>query len=99
MTQVDLHRLIAQCKLAVLSTLTETGAPQSALVGIAVTPNLIARCRCSFVIGWPGYQTVQYEAKPRNFKGGSCNAAKRCTSKHCPMVQLASRGPESCISW
>ena len=84
MTQGDLHRFIAQCKLGVLSTLAETGAPQSALVGIAVTPNLeiifdtvktsrkypnlIARHRCSFVIGWAGEQTVQYEGEAEELK-------------------------------
>jgi hypothetical protein len=28
-------------------------------------PNLIARHRCSFVIGWAGEQTVQYEGEAR----------------------------------
>ena len=53
------------------------GTPQSALVGIAITaqleiifdtvrssrkyPNLIARPVCSFVVGWTGEQTVQFE--------------------------------------
>jgi pyridoxine/pyridoxamine 5'-phosphate oxidase len=85
MTQADLHRFIAQCKLGVLSTLAETGAPQSALVGIAITPNLeivfdtvktsrkypnlIARHRCSFVIGWAGEQTVQYEGEAAELQG------------------------------
>jgi hypothetical protein len=52
-------------------------SPQAALVGIAVTPqleiifdtvqssrkyrNLKARPACSFVMGWEGEQTVQYE--------------------------------------
>src|SRR5260370_36692631 len=85
MTQGALHRFIAQCKLGVLSTLAETGAPQSALVGIDVTPNLeiifdtvktsrkypnlIARHRCSFVIGWAGEQTVQYEGEAAELQG------------------------------
>jgi pyridoxine/pyridoxamine 5'-phosphate oxidase len=91
MTQTDLHRFIAQCKLGVLSTLAETGAPQSALVGIAVAPNLeiifdtvktsrkypnlIARHRCSFVIGWAGEQTVQYEGEATELQG---QELKRC---------------------
>ncbi|MFI5095703.1 MAG: pyridoxamine 5'-phosphate oxidase family protein [Candidatus Acidiferrales bacterium] len=91
MTQADLHRFIAQCKLGVLSTLAETSAPQSALVGIAVTanleivfdtvktsrkyPNLIARRRCSFVIGWAGEQTVQYEGEAAELQG---QELKRC---------------------
>src|SRR5436305_10493042 len=76
MNNSDLYNFIARCKLAVLSTTAETGSPQSALVGIAVTPsieiifdtaksprkypNLIARPSCSLVIGWAGEQTVQY---------------------------------------
>jgi len=84
-TQADLHHFIAQCKLGVLSSLAETGTPQSALVGIAVTPNLeiifdtvktsrkypnlIARRRCSFVIGWAGEQTVQYEGEAAELQG------------------------------
>jgi pyridoxine/pyridoxamine 5'-phosphate oxidase len=64
-------------KLGVLGTIGPTGAPQSALVGIATTPlleivfdtvrssrkytNLVARPACSFVVGWTGEQTIQYE--------------------------------------
>jgi pyridoxine/pyridoxamine 5'-phosphate oxidase len=84
-TQADLHHFIAQYKLGVLSSLAESGTPQSALVGIAVTPNLeiifdtvktsrkypnlIARRRCSFVIGWAGEQTVQYEGEAAELQG------------------------------
>lgn len=91
MTQADLHRFIAQSKLGVLSTLAEAGAPQSALIGIAVTsnleiifdtvkhsrkyPNLIARRRCSLVIGWAGEQTVQYEGEAAELEG---HELKRC---------------------
>jgi pyridoxine/pyridoxamine 5'-phosphate oxidase len=79
MTRADLYSFIAQCKLGVLSTSADTGTPQSALIGIAVTtnleivfdtvkssrkyPNLVARPGCSFVIGWAGEQTVQYEGE------------------------------------
>jgi pyridoxine/pyridoxamine 5'-phosphate oxidase len=79
MTETDLHTFIAQHKLGVLGTIGGAGTPQSALVGIAVTPaleivfdtvtssrkyaNLIARPACSFVIGWAGEQTVQYEGE------------------------------------
>jgi hypothetical protein len=77
MTEADLHSFIARHKLGVLGTVGGANTPQSALVGIAVTPdleivfdavkssrkyaNLIARPACSFVIGWAGEQTVQYE--------------------------------------
>ncbi|WP_211256224.1 pyridoxamine 5'-phosphate oxidase family protein [Edaphobacter aggregans] len=63
--------------LRVVSSISADGTPQSALVGIAVTPeleiifdtvkssrkypNLIGRPACSFVVGWDGEQTVQFE--------------------------------------
>jgi pyridoxine/pyridoxamine 5'-phosphate oxidase len=91
MTEAGLYSFIAQCKLAVLSTVAQTGTPQSALVGIAVTPrleiifdtvkssrkysNLTARHRCSFVIGWAGEQTVQYEGEAVELTG---TELKRC---------------------
>lgn len=77
MTEADVSRFVSGCRLGVLSSIAADGSPQSALVGIAVTPeleivfdtvktsrkypNLIARPSCSFVIGWAGEQTVQYE--------------------------------------
>jgi len=80
MTKADLYRFMTQNKLGVLGTLAEGGVPQSALVGIAVTPeleiifdtvegsrkypNLIANAASSFVIGWAGEQTVQIPAMP-----------------------------------
>jgi pyridoxine/pyridoxamine 5'-phosphate oxidase len=77
MTEADVYRFALQCKLGVLSSLGPSGTPQSALVGIAFTENLeivfdtvkssrkyvnlIARPACSFVFGWTGEQTIQYE--------------------------------------
>ena len=76
MDEAGIYAFMAQHKLGVLSTSSDTGSPQSAVVGIAVTaqleiifdtvnttrkyPNLIARPACSFVV-WDGAQTVQYE--------------------------------------
>jgi pyridoxine/pyridoxamine 5'-phosphate oxidase len=67
MTEADLYAFLAKHKLGVLGTIGSRGNPQSALVGIAITPqleiifdtvqssrkypNLIARPACSFVIG------------------------------------------------
>ena len=67
MTEADLFSFLVKQKLGVLGTIGPTGAPQSALMGIAATdkleivfdtvkssrkyPNLIARPACSFVIG------------------------------------------------
>jgi general stress protein 26 len=85
MTEADLLQFIQSHKLGVLSTLSSSGTPQSALMGIAVTPgfeiifdtlktsrkypNLISNPRCSFVIGWAGEVTVQFEGEAREVTG------------------------------
>src|SRR5438105_8480062 len=67
MTKADIYQFIAKQKLGVLATLSSDGSPQSALVGIAVTPeleiifdtvkssrkfqNLMSNSECSFVGG------------------------------------------------
>jgi len=67
MTQADLYDFMAKERLGVLGTVGPGGTPQSALVGIAVTPqleivfdtakssrkypNLLAHPACTFVIG------------------------------------------------
>jgi pyridoxine/pyridoxamine 5'-phosphate oxidase len=72
-----LHSFMARFRYGVVSSISKVGAPQSALVGIATTPeleivfdtvkssrkysNLIERPSCSFVVGWEGEQTVQFE--------------------------------------
>jgi hypothetical protein len=91
MTKSDLHGFLSKQKLGVLSTTGGANAPQSALVGIAVTteleivfdtvkmsrkyPNLVARPQCSFVIGWAGEQTAQYEGLAEELRGADL---KRC---------------------
>jgi pyridoxine/pyridoxamine 5'-phosphate oxidase len=70
MTRADLFAFLAKHKLGVLASIGPLGTPQSALVGIAITPhleivfdtvkssrkypNLITRPACSFVIGGSG---------------------------------------------
>jgi pyridoxine/pyridoxamine 5'-phosphate oxidase len=77
MTKGELYNFIAAQKLGVLGYVSPQGAPRSALVGIAVTPeleiifdtvsrsrkysSLIANPAVSFAIGWNGELTVQYE--------------------------------------
>ena len=67
MTEPDLHAFLVQHRLSVLGSICAEGNPQSALVGIAVTPeleivfdtvkssrkypNLIQNPKCSFTIG------------------------------------------------
>lgn len=79
MTLERIFRFILQCKLGVLGTVTPDGKPQSALIGIAVTPelevifdtvresrkarNLGSAPDCSLSVGWAAEQTVQYEGR------------------------------------
>jgi pyridoxine/pyridoxamine 5'-phosphate oxidase len=75
--RAEVYNFIRSRKLAVISSLGPQGEPQSALAGIAVSPdleivfdtvkasrkypNLKADPRISIVIGWEDEQTVQYE--------------------------------------
>jgi hypothetical protein len=77
MERIALHSFMARHRYGVVSSTSGDDTPQSALVGIAITPdleiifdtvkssrkyrNLIARPDCSFVVGWAGEQTVQFE--------------------------------------
>ena len=77
MDKSALYSVMTLSRYGVVSSIANDGAPQSALVGIAVTPeleivfdtlkttrkyaNLAARPSCSFVIWWSGEQTVQFE--------------------------------------
>ena len=79
MTNAELFAFISGCKLAVLGSVSPEGDPQSALVGIAVTEkleiifdtlntarkfrNLAGNSKASFVIGWAGEKTVQFEGE------------------------------------
>lgn len=85
MDRGDVYSFMRRCRYGVVSSLSEDGHPQSALVGIAVTQeleivfdtlnssrkyrNLIQRPSCSLVIGWDGEQTVQYEGIATEHKG------------------------------
>jgi hypothetical protein len=77
MDTTALYTFMTQHRYGVVSSISASNTPQSALVGIAVTPdleiifdtvktsrkysNLIARPLCSFAVGWSGEQTVQFE--------------------------------------
>jgi pyridoxamine 5'-phosphate oxidase-like protein len=85
MDRLALYSFISQHRYGVISSISAEGTPQSALVGIAVSPeleivfdtvrssrkypNLIARPACSFVVGWAGEQTVQFEGTAREPNG------------------------------
>ena len=77
MDRAGVFEFMDSCSLGVVSTVGPDGAPQSALVGIATTPeveiifdtveksrkfgNLMRDARASLVAGWQGEITVQYE--------------------------------------
>ena len=77
MDRIALHSFMVRHRYGVVSSISGDGTPQSALVGIAISPdleiifdtvkssrkypNLITRHNCSFVVGWAGEQTVQFE--------------------------------------
>jgi pyridoxine/pyridoxamine 5'-phosphate oxidase len=76
-TKQDLFAFISKRRLGVLSSIAADGTPQSALVGIAVSSeleiifdtfkssrkysNLTSKPAASFVIGWEGEVTMQFE--------------------------------------
>ena len=84
-TKTDLFEFLDRHKLGVLGTISPEGVPQSALVGIAFTPefeiifdtvkssrkygNLMTTPACSFAIGWAGETTVQYQGDAREPSG------------------------------
>ncbi len=77
MDRAFLYSFMAKCRYGVVSSVATNGTAQSALLGIAVSPqleiifdtlsasrkyrNLTERPVCSFVVGWSGERTVQYE--------------------------------------
>jgi len=92
-TKAEVYEFLASQRLGVLSSVAAGGTPQSALVGIAVTPeleivfdtvktsrkygNLIARPDCSLVAGWQAEVTVQYEGFAQELAGVDLAAYKR----------------------
>ncbi len=91
----DIYSFMAQFRYGVVSSMARNNAPQSALVGIATTPeleilfdtvkssrkyaNLVDRPFCSFVVGWGGEQTVQLEGEAFEPVGADL---KRCQAAY-----------------
>ena len=94
MTPADLLTFVRRSKLAVVSTTSSAGAPQAAVVGIAVTdaleivfdtletsrkaPNLRRDGRIALVIGWDDAQTVQCEGVADEPTGAELEPYRRC---------------------
>ncbi len=85
MERMAIYSFLARYRYGVVASLSSDGIPQSALVGIATTEdleivfdtlrssrkykNLIERPVCSFVVGWGGERTVQFEGIATELKG------------------------------
>ena len=93
MNRADLLRFLQQHRLGVLATVSESGAPESAVVGIAVNSaleiifdtlsntrkcaNLRRNPNISFVIGWDKEITVQYEGIADEPQGADLDSLKK----------------------
>jgi hypothetical protein len=89
MDRAAIFSFLIQHRYAVLSSLSKDNSPQSALVGIAISPeleiifdtlkssrkypNLISNPQCSVVIGWQNEITVQYEGRALEPTGHQLN--------------------------
>jgi hypothetical protein len=87
MTKEAIFEAMSRSRYGIVSSTSIDGTPQSALVGVAITPgleivfdtiktsrkyaNLIARPSCSVVLSWGGEQTVQYEGIAIGPKGAA----------------------------
>jgi hypothetical protein len=85
MDKSTIHSFLLRHRYAVISSLSTSHIPQSALIGIAVSsnleiifdtikssrkyPNLIANPDCSLVIGWENEQTLQLEGRAHEPQG------------------------------
>lgn len=109
----ELYDFIRARKLAVISTTSPSGDPQSALVGVAVSPglnivfdtvkssrkyaNLKTDPRISLVTGWDGEITVQYEGIAVEPEGEALDQAKSLYFKTWPDGVERQRWPG--ITW
>src|SRR5215471_12745257 len=100
MTRQGLIEFIRRHKWGVVASTAESGAPQAAVVGIAVTDdlelvfdtlgstrkaqNLRADPRIAVVVGWDEEQTVQYEGLADEPAGAALEDAKRAYFAHFP---------------
>jgi uncharacterized pyridoxamine 5'-phosphate oxidase family protein len=100
MTTDFLYDFISRHRYAVMSSVSEEGNPESALVGFAVAPdlkiifdtvftsrkykNLIQNSSIAMVIGWENEQTVQYEGRVIFQAGNEFNKMKKLYLKVYP---------------
>ncbi|MET4080346.1 putative pyridoxamine 5'-phosphate oxidase family protein [Pedobacter sp. UYP30] len=100
MTKEFLYDFIYKNKVAVVATVSADKNSESALVGIAVTPdlkivfdtssksrkysNIMSNSLISFVIGWENEQTIQYEGITKIPKKAELNRLKEIYFKNFP---------------
>jgi general stress protein 26 len=115
MTKEQLFTFIKDHKLAVLSTISAQGAPQSALIGIAVTAeleivfdtvkssrkygNLATNPAATFVVGCTSETTLQYEGVASEPLGDDLGALRGSILLLGRMVRAGSVGRGSAIGW
>ncbi len=96
----DVFNIVRQKRFAVVSTVHESGAPEAALVGFALTPqneivfdtmgssrkavNLARRPAMAAVVGWDDNVTVQIEGDGRRPRGDDLAAAKAAYYRQWP---------------
>ncbi|MHB8416791.1 MAG: pyridoxamine 5'-phosphate oxidase family protein [Myxococcales bacterium] len=94
MTRVELHGFLRKQKLAVQASVSATGAPQAAVVGIAVSDqleiifdtlvstrkfeNLRANPRIALVVGWDEERTAQVEGVADFPTGADLDRVREC---------------------
>jgi pyridoxine/pyridoxamine 5'-phosphate oxidase len=91
--KTELYNFLTIQSLGVVSYSSSNSTPQSALVAFAVNPelelvfdtvqssrkypSLVAKPACSFVIGWQGETTVQYEGIAQELTGADLDKYKK----------------------
>ena len=94
------HEFIRKRGFGVLSTVSPSGAPEAALVNLAVTPelelifhalrttrkcaNLEGETRVAVVIGWDGEETLQYEGVAAEVEEHELDEVKKFYFEACP---------------
>ena len=104
MTRAQLYQFMVTNDLAVVSSLSPEGYPQSAVVAFAVTEdleivfdtfrssrkygNLLANGHASVVIGWDGDETVQLEGRAYLLEGEELIQYRRTYAAKWPESQM-----------
>jgi general stress protein 26 len=112
MTKAQLVAYIQTQKYAVLSTVNANGAPEAALVGVAVTKdleiifdtltttrkcaNLRARPCAAFVVGCTGDETLQYEGTASEPTGPALERCKKAYFAKFPDGPIREKWPDIC---